>query len=180
MLRPVIAALLVFAAIPATAEPVLTWQQGINSLDHGWRTHSGNQSNWAPPDFDDSTWQSTDLGASLPALAGANDERWYRLRLDLPAGHPPLALVVNAVSGTFEVYLNGRLQPGARLSSAWGVGWLPGSSVFPLEDSRLASGSGAVVVALHGHRRSVVLAGQRCRCLGQLCRSQPLLQLRAL
>jgi len=152
MLRLAVAALLVcgaiLGAIQGVAEPALAWQQGINPINSGWRTHSGDQTSWAAPGFDDSTWQSTELDASLPASPGAYDEHWYRLRLDLPAGHPPLALVVNAVSGTFEVYFNGRVQPGARLSSAWGVGWLPASSVFPLEDSSLGSGS-AIVIALH-------------------------------
>jgi hypothetical protein len=147
--RLAIAALLVFGAIPGVAEPGLAWQQGINSLDSGWRTHSGNQTDWAAPNFDDSTWQSTELGASLLALPGAYDERWYRLHLNLPAGHPPLAMVVNAVSGTFEVYLNGRLQPGARLRLAWGIGSRPTSSVLPLEISSSHNGSDTVVVALH-------------------------------
>jgi phosphoserine phosphatase RsbU/P len=129
--------------VPASlAAQALKWEQGANSLDGGWRTHAGDQTAWAASDFDDSSWQLTTLGESHPPTPGKYDERWYRLRINLPADHPPLALLVIAGDGTYEVYWNGHLLPGARLRSAWGASRDPKARAMPIQ------GSGSGVLAL--------------------------------
>jgi sigma-B regulation protein RsbU (phosphoserine phosphatase) len=130
------------AALMLPAQTPLKWAQGADALKSGWRTQAGDQTAWAAPDFDDSSWQLTALDESHPATNGANDERWYRLRIDLPAEHPPLALLVTGAAGSYEVYLNGRLVPGARLHSAWGITFVPKSSALPID------GSGPALIAL--------------------------------
>jgi hypothetical protein len=146
---PTAALLALGAATFAGAQPPLTWQQGINSLDSGWRTHAGDDSAWAAPDFDDSGWQATTLDAPQPQAPGAYDERWYRLRIDLPAHRPPLALLEVGTEGTFEVYLNGRLLPGAQLSSAWGVSSLGPDRVVRIEEHDCDKDDGPCVLAVH-------------------------------
>ena len=138
-----IAALLVFgASMVSPAQTLPTWQQGSMPLNSGWRTQAGDQSALATPDFDDSSWQLTSLDESHAPTPGEYDQRWYRLRIDLPAQHPPLALLVTGADGSYEVYLNGRLVPGATLRSAWGLSLFPRARALPIE------GSGPALLAL--------------------------------
>ncbi|MGD0732808.1 MAG: hypothetical protein ABR956_16205, partial [Terracidiphilus sp.] len=133
--------LVLLASAVAQAQTALQWQQGLNPLNTGWRTHAGDDSAWAAPDFNDSGWQLTALDAPHPPTSDKNDGRWYRLRINLPAEHPPLALLVNRPIGTYEVYLNGRPQPGATLLPTWAIS-VPGPRVFPI------GASGPTTVAL--------------------------------
>jgi Stage II sporulation protein E (SpoIIE) len=137
------------ASASAAAQIPIQWEQGINSLNSSWSTHSGDDKTWAAPGFDDSSWQLTTLNAAHTPTPGAYDERWYRLRLDLPAHHPPLALLASGAAGIFEVYLNGRLLPGARLHAAWRISWLSSNWVVPLEDGECSAESGPCVLAVH-------------------------------
>jgi phosphoserine phosphatase RsbU/P len=147
--RSVALLLALVASSAAVAQTSTTWEQGFNSLNSGWRTHSGNDKAWATPSYDDSSWQLTTLNAPHTPTLGAYDERWYRLRLDLPAHHRPVALLNSGAAGIFEVYLNGRLLPGARLHSAWRISWLSSSWVVPLEDGECSIESSPCVLAVH-------------------------------
>jgi len=149
MRRTCVALLLALASAAAAAQMPLQWEQGVNPLNSGWRTHSGSDNAWARPSYDDSSWQLTTLNAAQRPTPGAYDERWYRLRLDLPAHHGPVALLDFGAAGIFEVYLNGRLLPGARLHSAWGISWLLSDWVVPLEDGECSVESGPCVLAVH-------------------------------
>ena len=80
------------AAATAGAQSVIEWDQGLRRLDSGWRAHAGNDAAWAGRDFDDSSWTLSAPGESHTPTPGAYDERWYRLKIDLPSKRPPLAL----------------------------------------------------------------------------------------
>jgi hypothetical protein len=147
--RSVALLLALVASAAAAAQTPLQWEQGINSLNSGWRTHSGNDKAWATPSYDDSSWQLTTLNAPHTPTPGAYDERWYRLRLDLPAHHRPLALLDSGAAGIFEVYLNGRLLPGARVRSAWGISWTASNWVAALEDGECSVEASPCVLAVH-------------------------------
>jgi len=140
---------LAFAASTAGAQTVLPWDQGIRPLDNGWRTHAGNDASWATRDFDDSSWALSSLGGSHTPTSGACDEHWYRLKIDLSSKHPPLALSEAGADGIYEVYLNGRLLPGARLHSAWRINWQTSGAVVHLDDIASSLGSGPSVLAVH-------------------------------
>jgi phosphoserine phosphatase RsbU/P len=139
---------LVAATIGAAQAP-RQWEQGVNSLNGDWRTHSGNDPAWATPGFNDSSWRVTTLDAPQTPTPGAYDEHWYRLQLHLPAHYRALALLDSGAQGIFEVYLNGRLLPGARLRSAWGISWFSKNSVVPLEDDECSIESSPCVLAVH-------------------------------
>jgi hypothetical protein len=130
------------ASLIAPAQTPLQWEQGSVPLDNGWRTQAGDQAGWAAPDLDDSKWQLTALDESRAPTPGKYDERWYRLRIDLPAQHPPLSLLITAPGGTYEVFLNGRLLPGAVLLPQWRAIWFPTAQVVPVD------GSGPAVLAV--------------------------------
>jgi hypothetical protein len=137
------------AAAAAGAQTVLPWDQGIRQLNSGWRTHAGNDPSWATRDFDDSAWTLSALGESHTPTPGPNNEHWYRLKIDLSSRHPPLALSEAGADGIYEVYLNGRLLPGARLHSAWGIKWQTSGAVVRLDDIAYGLGSGPSVLAVH-------------------------------
>jgi len=142
-------ALVLLVSAFAQAQTGLQWQQGLNQLNTGWRTHAGNDLSWASPGFDDTSWKLSALGESHTPTPGANDERWYRLRLDLPAGHPPLALLEVGGEGMYEVYLNGKLLPGARLRCPWGCAWRPIARGVQIDNADTFAGSGPSVLAVH-------------------------------
>jgi hypothetical protein len=150
MRRTSVALLLALVALAAAAaQSPLEWEQGVNSLNGGWRTHSGNDPAWAAPGFNDSSWQVTTLNAPQTPTPGAYDEHWYRLQLHLPAHHRSVALLDSGAQGIFEVYLNGQLLPGAGLRSAWGISSFSNNSVVPLEDGECSMESSPCVLAVH-------------------------------
>ncbi len=93
-----------------------SWPNGTLDLSAAstaqWSIHDGDNSAWAQPGFDDSAWSTTSLDAQNGDLTGW---RWYRIRLHLPAAHPPLALLVTAGDGTWQAWANGSQLPGSVL-----------------------------------------------------------------
>jgi hypothetical protein len=100
-------------------------------LVEGWRTHAGDNLAWAQPGFDDSNWKSAALSDDTQLPAGI---RWYRMRVHLPTGASPLALMVVAPGGSFDVWLDGR-----RLSNLAVDSWMRmtslGEFVIPIAPS---------------------------------------------
>lgn len=89
------------AQVPAGA----TWPQGYADLRQGWRFHLGDNSAWAQPGFDDSSWTVVSLWD--PAGKGLG-YRWLRYHLrDAPHGEP-LAIGILGQRGTYQVYANGQ------------------------------------------------------------------------
>lgn len=140
-MRKSVLALVLLVSAFAQAQTGLQWQQGLNPLNTGWRTHAGDNPAWASPAFNDSGWQPAVLDEPLPSTPGKDDERWYRLRINLPAEHPPLALLVDWSDGMYEVYLNGNLLPGAALLSTWRI-------TSPKPREFFIDASGPVTIAL--------------------------------
>ena len=134
-------ALLLLLALPAGAQTVAvtSWPNGSIDLNNGWRSHSGDNSAWAQPAFDDSSWSTVTLGNQDAHSAGW---RWYRLRAATSPAAGPLALLITGGAGTYEVYVNGRRMPGPHLLPALSITY-PRSRVVPLPPL-----AGAAVIAL--------------------------------
>jgi hypothetical protein len=136
-----LALLLLFwtASLAAQTVSLSAWPNGSQALNQGWRTHAGDNPAWAQPAFDDTAWPSISFGAQDNDDAGW---RWYRLRVHFPAGHPPLALLVTAGDGSYEVYANDQRLPGPALKSSLRI-------TLPKEESiALPDFSGDVVIAI--------------------------------
>ena len=88
------------APVDVSAEP-----DGYLSLNSGWRTMVGDDPAFAQPGYDDSRWPGVTLGDSNLNGQGF---RWYRIRLKLPASHPPMALALSTEEGAFEVFADGK------------------------------------------------------------------------
>ena len=76
-----------------------------------WRFHTGDNPQWASPDFDDSHWSLMRMDESW-AAQGYRDYwgfAWYRLKVKLPAGKQRLAIAYREVGNGDEYYVNGQL-----------------------------------------------------------------------
>jgi len=94
------------------------WQSGTVDIDPGWKEQDGDNLQWAQTNFDDSGWKTVeldDLGAALPGW------HWFRLRVQLPPNHGHLHLLLAGGPGTYELYINGRKQPGPEIRSTFAV-----------------------------------------------------------
>jgi hypothetical protein len=117
------------AAAAAAGDPVLIpLGQAVAALNGPWKFHTGDDPNWAAPDFDDSAWETVDLspppgahdsdvgltgyvpGWQARGHPGYFGYAWYRIRVLISS--PPgefLALDGPAyLDSAYQVFLNGR------------------------------------------------------------------------
>ncbi len=92
------------------------------NLDGLWKFHTGDNMDWAKPDFDDSSWGTMDLTA--PGGSGTSDYipgwtsmgyrgyagyAWYRLKVDVQGTGAALALKMpHDADDAYQVFVNGR------------------------------------------------------------------------
>ena len=113
--RLLILALLSLCTFARAQVTIDRFPPGLVALTDGWRYQSGDDLNWANSDFDDSAWQRT-----VPQpRSDCTTSCWYRLRIQLPPHHPPLALFLIARSGTVEAYINGQRFADPHFTSGW-------------------------------------------------------------
>jgi hypothetical protein len=100
------------AAAPSSAVRVTAPLQidrlppAVIPFNDGWLYRPGDNLAWADPASSDAGWQPVTLDKQSPSQKNA--WHWYRIRIYLPAGHPPLALLLAPVdTGGFETYVNG-------------------------------------------------------------------------
>jgi two-component system NtrC family sensor kinase len=80
-------------------------------LNKGWKYQTGDNLDWAKPDFDDSAWTPIDPTkdiAALPEISNAKI-KWLRLDFEVKNKLPnPLGIAISQ-AGASEIYLNGHL-----------------------------------------------------------------------
>ncbi|HUY95212.1 MAG TPA: SpoIIE family protein phosphatase [Terracidiphilus sp.] len=99
------------ADTPFVAEDLGT---GYVAIDGSWAFHPGDNTAWAAPDFDDTSWPRIQTGRpwegqGYPSLTGF---AWYRRRVTLPRDLSPgwqIGILLGDVEDAAEVYWNGRL-----------------------------------------------------------------------
>ena len=82
----------------------------LASLDGQWRFHAGDDSAWANPAFNDSSWslvRATD-GWAAAGYKGYAGLGWYRISIALPQKHRPLALYVTECDVSCQYFANGQ------------------------------------------------------------------------
>jgi hypothetical protein len=116
----------------------------VTPFNAGWFYRAGDDLAWANPNSPDDGWQPIVLDKES---GSKNDEwQWYRLRVELPAAHPPLSLLIYPQdSGAVEAYVNGQQVAGLGFYSIFSSRAAIGSAI-PLPDS-----GGPVLVALRVH-----------------------------
>lgn len=117
---------------PAEAAQPAPWRSGLTEINEGWLEHDGDNLQWAQGDLNEAGWQAVD---DIEDMGGATAGwKWFRKRVDLPAGHPQVHLLIEGGAGTYELYVNGVRQDGAHLRSAFDVR-RPVEKVFPLDEN---------------------------------------------
>ncbi|MFI5153635.1 MAG: ATP-binding protein [Chitinophagales bacterium] len=85
--------------------------QGVE-LNQGWKFHEGDDTAWANPYFDDSSWQKADLTLYSSYLFQFTKKGigWFRTRIILDSSllNAQLAILISQ-EGASEIYLNGHL-----------------------------------------------------------------------
>jgi sigma-B regulation protein RsbU (phosphoserine phosphatase) len=88
---------------------------GLVKLTEGWRYQKGDDIAWANPRFDDSGWQKL----APQRNDGCAPACWYRLRVELPPQHAPLAFFLDVSQGVAEVYVDGRRAGDLHFTPWW-------------------------------------------------------------
>lgn len=101
------------AALTASAQPASTYTPssfppGVIPLSGQWRNHGGDDLAWASPGFDDNSWRTIDLADAVVQPGW----HWYRLRIQISAQTPPLALLLDAPIGSNQMWIDGLALPG--------------------------------------------------------------------
>src|SRR3972149_2526031 len=87
-------------------------------ISQGWKFKTGDNTDWANPDFDDSGWKN--INASVywerQGYAGYDGYAWYRVSFYLPSAmkiraylKDTLQIVLGKIDGTDQAFLNGEL-----------------------------------------------------------------------
>jgi hypothetical protein len=80
-----------------------------------WRFHLGDDPDggkgWARPEFDDSAWPliRDDKGWNAQGFHDTDGMAWYRAKVNIPAGLPPLSLYVWDIRDSSQVFVDGHL-----------------------------------------------------------------------
>jgi hypothetical protein len=92
--------------------------ESTEELAGPWKFHIGDNTAWAQPDFDDSSWEDLDLTRGSNGLAlgwtarghrGYSGYAWYRLRIDVEGAKHALALKMpDSVDDAYQVFVNGQ------------------------------------------------------------------------
>jgi hypothetical protein len=76
-----------------------------------WRFQIGDDMRWADPGFDDSSWKllHSNEDWSQQGYANYGGFAWYRFKVTVPDGAPPLGLYLPPLSTSYQVFADGRL-----------------------------------------------------------------------
>jgi phosphoserine phosphatase RsbU/P len=91
-----------------------TDHEKITSLDGLWRFHTGDDSRWADPKFDDSQWPllRSDESWDGQGYKGYGGFAWYRFTVETAGTEKPLSLALTRIPSSYRVYADGRLIGG--------------------------------------------------------------------
>lgn len=165
------ASLLSSSAAATTPSPVrIILGQAVVALNGPWKFHTGDDSRWAEPNFDDSSWETVDLtpppgahdsdvgltgyvpGWKARGHAGYFGFAWYRIRVsvDAPPGESLVLCAPFYTDNAYQVFVNGKFVGGSgNFSGPRPVAYnnhLP--KLFPLPQSLGLANNGSALVAI--------------------------------
>lgn len=88
-----------------------TDREPVTSLNGLWRFHTGDNPQWASPNFDDSQWPllSSDESWTKQGYPGYGGYAWYRFQVVVPPGEGQLSLLLPPILSSYQVFVNGKL-----------------------------------------------------------------------
>jgi len=105
----------------APADPVVHVKLGESAVELAgpWKFHVGDDTAWAQPDFNDSSWEDVDLtpdastglspGWTARGHAGYSGYAWYRLHINVQEAKRSLALKMpDSFDDAYQVFVNGQ------------------------------------------------------------------------
>jgi Stage II sporulation protein E (SpoIIE)/Beta-galactosidase jelly roll domain len=104
---------------PTSSTVLVKLGESAVELAGPWKFHVGDDSAWAQPNFDDSSWEDVDLtpdgatglspGWTARAHAGYSGYAWYRLRVNVQEAKRSLALKMpDSFDDAYQVFVNGQ------------------------------------------------------------------------
>lgn len=89
---------------------LITGREPITSLDGLWRFHTGDNLQWASPNFDDSRWPllRSDESWAKQGYKGYNGYAWYRFTVQLPAGLDHVSVLFPPLRTSYQVFVDGK------------------------------------------------------------------------
>jgi Stage II sporulation protein E (SpoIIE) len=130
VLFALVCAPLALAQNPAAASPQMSITLGHSAvaLNGPWKFHIGDNPQWASPSFNDSSWETTDVGVAADSYdpeqgtpgyvpgwtgkghPGYSGYAWYRIRIHLSSANEPLSLLAPSdVDDSYQIFINGHL-----------------------------------------------------------------------
>ncbi|HUZ04561.1 MAG TPA: beta galactosidase jelly roll domain-containing protein, partial [Acidobacteriaceae bacterium] len=89
---------------------LITGHEPVASLDGLWRFHTGDNPQWANPNFDDSQWPllRSNESWSTQGYPGYGGYAWYRFTVQVPDGSKPYSLLLGQARTGYQVFLDGK------------------------------------------------------------------------
>jgi phosphoserine phosphatase RsbU/P len=86
-------------------------REPVASLDGLWRFHTGDNSAWADPNFDDSQWPllRSDRDWSQQGYKNYGGFAWYRFAVVVPEGSKDWSLYLGPMETGYQLFVDGRL-----------------------------------------------------------------------
>ena len=98
------------ASLCAQTFSLITAREPVTSLDGLWRFHTGDNPQWADPNFDDSNWPllRSDEDWARQGYKGYSGYAWYRFRVTVPAGLDDISLLLPPLRTSYQVFVDGK------------------------------------------------------------------------
>ena len=136
------------ASLRAQTFNLETNREPITSLDGLWRFHTGDNLQWASPNFDDSQWPllHSDKDWDQQGYRAYGGYAWYRFTIETSASDKPLSLKLTGILTSYRVYADGQLLGG--------YGHMPPSTLIQLSRTQVFD----LPRAGGGHPRTIHIA----------------------
>ena len=99
-----------YSGLHAQNFSLITGREPVASLDGLWRFHTGDNPQWASPNFDDSQWPllRSDKDWGQQGYKGYSGYAWYRFTVQLPAGLDHVSVLFPPLRTSYQVFVDGK------------------------------------------------------------------------
>ena len=114
-----------------------TDREPVTSLNGLWRFHTGDNPQWASPNFDDSQWPllRSDESWTKQGYPGYSGYAWYRFQVIVPPGEGQLSLLLPPILSSYQVFVDGKLVKTVGRMPPDGTGTMALPTMVPLQVS---------------------------------------------
>ena len=152
--------LLVVLAVPLVAQTIrVTSLDTATPLNGEWREQIGDDSRYAAPGFDDSSWSRITMPRAISP--GAYGYTWHRIHLEIPATDRPLSIAIAPFFSAYEIFASG-----VKIGSFGGELGSPSGQYHPrLASFPLPKGQPRLVIAIRSSELGMTFGRQKSESL---------------